>query len=672
MTENARLIASDRSSGSIGIGQAFGRAVIEGDTIAASALGADVLDSRGFNLIDAGRAYVFTRPVTGWSGTLMENARLIASDRAAMDRFGTAVSLHGDTIAIGAPLAAVGGLTDAGASYVFLKPAAGWTGTRTENAKLIASDRQANDNFGSPTRLIGDRIMVGALGADRAATNSGTLYVFEKPAAGWADTLNESEQLSASDGASGDGFGGGVVMQGDFLFVSAGGDDINANVDQGSLYVFVEHRAARVTLTPAEATNQVGTHHTITALLEDAAGNAVAEALVQVSVTGTVTISDSCMTDAEGRCEVSYAGPTVPGEDHIVAFADTDGDGEQDESEPDTTATKTWVSGPPASLALSPGSHTNPVGSEHCLTATVTDAFANPLAGVTVRFATTGSVAASGSDATETDGAAAFCYSGPTAPGEDEISAYADTNDDGGPDGGEPGATATKTWVVGAPGTITLTPETATNPVSTEHCVVATVSDAFGNPTPDVIVRFTVSGSVAASGSPSTDADGSAGFCYMGPEIAGDDDITAFADTDANGTADPDEPSASATKAWIAPVAENVQVSGAGLAPGGTARGDTAFALFARSVSGQMNGSCLVIDGAARVVIVCRDVSALAREGTRATFSGNATLNGEPTTYQIEVDDVADPGRARDTFTIRTQNGYIAGGLLRLGNVRVQ
>ncbi|MGH8311094.1 MAG: ECF-type sigma factor, partial [Steroidobacteraceae bacterium] len=80
-----------------------------------------------------------------------------------------------------------------------------------------------------------------------------------------------------------------------------------------------------------------------------------------------------------------------------------------------------------------------------------------------------------------------------------------------------------------------LAAEIADNtPGTAELCVAATVSDAFANSTADVIVRFTVSGSVAASGSPSTDADGSAGFCYMGPEIAGEDAIAAFADSDAD------------------------------------------------------------------------------------------------------------------------------------------
>ncbi|PYQ19881.1 MAG: hypothetical protein DMF81_20450, partial [Acidobacteria bacterium] len=59
--------------------------------------------------------------------------------------------------------------------------------------------------------------------------------------------------------------------------------------------------------------------------------------------------------------------------------------------------------------------------------------------------------------------------------------------------------------VSSAPGRLTLTPPTATNPVDTQHCVTATVEDAGGTPVAGVTVRFTVTGSVSASGSATTD-----------------------------------------------------------------------------------------------------------------------------------------------------------------------
>ena len=57
--------------------------------------------------------------------------------------------------------------------------------------------------------------------------------------------------------------------------------------------------------------------------------------------------------------------------------------------------------------------------------------------------------------------------------------------------------------------------------------------------------------------------------------------------------------------------------------------------------------------------------------GTGATFFGNATVNGTATNYRIDVDDLREPGAGNDAFTIRTENGYTAGGILSRGNVQI-
>ena len=121
---------------------------------------------------------------------------------------------------------------------------------------------------------------------------------------------------------------------------------------------------------------------------------------------------------------------------------------------------------------------------------------------MTVRFSVTGANPTSGTGTSPTDanGQATFCYTG-TVAGADTISAYADTNNNVVQDPGEPGATATKTWLAGPPATLNLEPATATNIVDAQHCVTAAVADQFGNPTPGITVRFSVTGSVTTSGS---------------------------------------------------------------------------------------------------------------------------------------------------------------------------
>jgi hypothetical protein len=152
---------------------------------------------------------------------------------------------------------------------------------------------------------------------------------------------------------------------------------------------------------------------------------------------------------------------------------------------------------------------------------------------------------------TDANGQALFCYAGPPQPGTDTISAFADSNNNGLQDSGEPADTDTTKWAVpGAPATLTLAPSTATNPVATQHCVTATVSDAFGSAAVGTTVRFTVSGSVATTGSAVTDANGQALFCYAGPSQPGTDTISAFADTSNDGVQDPGEPGGTAAKTW--------------------------------------------------------------------------------------------------------------------------
>ncbi len=97
-----------------------------------------------------------------------------------------------------------------GSAYVFVRPATGWA-SATQTAKLTASDGAANDQFGCSVAVVGDTVVVGAYRDDAPAANSGSAYVFVKPATGWA-TAAETAKLTASDGAGSDHFGYSVAV----------------------------------------------------------------------------------------------------------------------------------------------------------------------------------------------------------------------------------------------------------------------------------------------------------------------------------------------------------------------------------------------------------------------------------------------------------------------------
>src|SRR5438309_1066180 len=100
---------------------------------------------------------------------------------------------------------------------------------------------------------------------------------------------------------------------------------------------------------------------------------------------------------------------------------------------------------------------------------------------------------------------------------------------------------------VGPPATLTLLPAAATNTVGQQHCVTATVKDAFGNPVVGVVVDFSVGPSAPTTfptpsiGAGTTNGNGQATFCYTAA-LPGDDAIHAFADSNNNGMQDLAEP----------------------------------------------------------------------------------------------------------------------------------
>jgi Ca2+-binding RTX toxin-like protein len=97
-----------------------------------------------------------------------------------------------------------------------------------------------------------------------------------KPA-GWNGNLSENAKLTASDGAAGDHFGGSVALSGDTVVVGVSGDDIGANPDQGSAYVFVSapnsNQAPTATVTNGQCSSTNMASGTINLTLFDADGN---------------------------------------------------------------------------------------------------------------------------------------------------------------------------------------------------------------------------------------------------------------------------------------------------------------------------------------------------------------------------------------------------------------
>lgn len=95
-----------------------------------------------------------------------------------------------------------------------------------------------------------------------------------------------------------------------------------------------------ISVTPQQATNVVGTQHTVTAHLSQD-GMALPGRAVVFQTSGANSTSGQGTTDQEGNSSFTYTGHNT-GTDTITVFGDLNENGMQDAGEPSATATKTW------------------------------------------------------------------------------------------------------------------------------------------------------------------------------------------------------------------------------------------------------------------------------------------------------------------------------------------
>ena len=180
----------------------------------------------GANLFNSARgaAYVYTT-TNNWASRT-EKARITASDAAAGDQFGYSVNIYDNTAIVGTPFDDDAG-SASGAAYVYTTTD-NWA-SRTEK-KLTASDASGNDNFGKSVSIYDNTAIVGAIYDDN---RPGAAYVFTRSGTNWT----QQQKLTASDAAANDEFGTSVGIYGDSAIIGARFDD-DAGSNSGSAYVF--------------------------------------------------------------------------------------------------------------------------------------------------------------------------------------------------------------------------------------------------------------------------------------------------------------------------------------------------------------------------------------------------------------------------------------------------
>ena len=214
----SKLTASDGAAE-----DGFGRSVAISDDLAISGARRD--DDNG---ADSGSAYIYCFLDSQW----IDMAKLTASDGAEGDQFGYCVAIDGNVAAVGAPDDDDNG-EDSGSVYVYRYDGSDWI----EEAKLLASDGAADDDFGTAIALTDDVLIVGAHLDDDNGEDAGSVYVYRYNGSAWI----EEAKLIASDGAADDDFGGAVAISGEpgnkIALIGAYRDDDNGN-DSGSAYLY--------------------------------------------------------------------------------------------------------------------------------------------------------------------------------------------------------------------------------------------------------------------------------------------------------------------------------------------------------------------------------------------------------------------------------------------------
>ncbi len=263
------------------------RVALDGNTLAVGAWGED---SNGVGVnsgaqgsvgaTDSGAMYLFTRSGDLWS----QQAYVKASNTGQDDFFGAALSLSGDTLAVGAwgedsfgvGINSGAGLNDArpgaGAAYVFTRAAGTWS----QQAYIKASNTDANDLFGYNLALFGDTLAVGAYfeasngtgvngGAQSNDTipETGAVYVFTRDSGNWT----QQAYIKASNSDEGDRFGYSLALAGDTLAVGAykedgnglginSGAQANDTLDEsGAVYLFTRNGTTWIQQAYVKASN---------------------------------------------------------------------------------------------------------------------------------------------------------------------------------------------------------------------------------------------------------------------------------------------------------------------------------------------------------------------------------------------------------------------------------
>lgn len=152
-----------------------------------------------------GCVYPFVRDAEGWK----RGPRIVGSDSQDGDWFGSAVAVDGDTLLVGAASAG----DSQGAAYVFVREGESWT----EQAKLLAAGGEPADLFARRVLLEGDVAILNAPRDEEAGLPMGSVRLFARSGSTWT----EEARIDPPDNQPSTLFAGSIAKGGDLLLIGA-------------------------------------------------------------------------------------------------------------------------------------------------------------------------------------------------------------------------------------------------------------------------------------------------------------------------------------------------------------------------------------------------------------------------------------------------------------------
>lgn len=260
-----------------------------------------------------------------WDGSQFQQTRFVPSDIADDDEFGTAVALGDDIFVASSPNHDTP-VDDIGAIYIFE-----WTGSSWNETKIVPSDGGVNDFFGRSIDMYNNRIVVGNLNNDNSNGNdAGAVYIYEKVNGTWTES-----KLLASDGEIGDKFGSSVSIYEDRILVGAYGVNDNNTFNAGAAYIYDwdGNTWNETKLTPSAIVSNSNFGHTtdlyesraiVGAYTDDINGISTGSAFVYDLQGGSWTESKLIASDGNSGDSFGYT-VSIEGENAFVgAFLDDD------------------------------------------------------------------------------------------------------------------------------------------------------------------------------------------------------------------------------------------------------------------------------------------------------------------------------------------------------------